>query len=116
VPIRRGRLPWVPADDAADWSGCIYQLCPQCGRFDAESWHSLTWSMPEARRFWQANPRMRYLPEREVEAGGLPAMVTGFESLAGGARLEVVTLRDSLQVVCIHGPRSGTGAGERPGG
>jgi hypothetical protein len=113
VPIRRGRLPWIPADAAADWSGCIYQLCPGCGQFDGEMWHSLTWSLPEARRFWQANPRMRYLPEREVEAGGLPAMVTGFESLTGSARLEVVTLRDSLQVVCIHGPGSGADD-ERP--
>jgi len=101
LPIRRG----APPDNQAPWPGdeSIYLWCARCGLHNVESWHSLTWSLPEARRFWRVNPRMRFLPEREVEAAGSPAIMTGFESLTGGARLEVVTLRDTYRVVRIDG-------------
>ena len=32
-------------------------------------------------RFWQVHPRLRTLPEREVEAAGRAAVVTSFESV-----------------------------------
>ena len=77
--------------------------CAACGVGDTETWHSLTWSLPEARAFWREYPRMRFLPAREVEFAGSPAVVTGFESLTAAARLEVVALRDTLEVVRING-------------
>jgi hypothetical protein len=48
------------------------------------------------------HPRIRTLPEREVEAAGVPALVTAFESMAGRARLEVVSARDSYAVLGIY--------------
>ncbi|CAA9256374.1 MAG: hypothetical protein AVDCRST_MAG93-1994, partial [uncultured Chloroflexia bacterium] len=84
LPILRGAPPWVPADRAI--SDSIYVWHPDCGGYDAESWHSLTWSLPEVRAFWGEHPRMRFIPERFVEAAGSPAVVTGFEDLAGSAR------------------------------
>jgi len=105
LPIRTG----APPDNQAPWAGDegIYLWCARCGLHNVETWHSLTWSLPEAQRFWRDNPRMRFLPEREVEAAGSPAIVTGFESLTGSARLEVVTLRDTYRVVRIDGAPRG---------
>lgn len=101
LPIRRGTPPWAPP--SAHWPDCIYIGCPRCNNYDRESWHSLTWSLPPTRQFWREHPRMRFLPTREIEATGSPAVVTGFECLASGARLEVVALRDSLRVLQVAG-------------
>ncbi len=101
LPLTRGTPPWVPLRYADPNS--IYLWHPGCGGADSETWHSLTWSLPEARRFWREHPRMRFLPEREIEAMGSPAVVTGFQSVTDGAKLEVVTLRDSLRVVSVNG-------------
>jgi RNA polymerase sigma-70 factor (ECF subfamily) len=101
LSIARGVPPWVPQQFANPES--IYLWHPECGGYDSETWHSLTWSLPAARAFWQENPRMRFLSEREIEFAGSPAVVTGFESLTNSARLEVVTLRDTLEVVRIDG-------------
>jgi len=110
IPIRRQR----PGDVPEDWRNeNIYLLCPRCGEpDDRETWHSLTWSLPEARRFWREHPRMRFLPAREIEVGGVPAVVTGFESLACAARLEVVTARDSVEVIRIDGAPGASAASD----
>lgn len=101
LPILRGAPPWVPPHLQNPDS--IYVWHPDCGGYDSESWHSLTWSLPEVRAFWAEHPRMRFIPERPVEAAGSPAIVTGFEDISGTARIEVVTLRDTLQVISIDG-------------
>ncbi|MCG8351451.1 MAG: sigma-70 family RNA polymerase sigma factor [Chloroflexales bacterium] len=63
----------------------------------------LTLHLPQVRQFWRAHPRMCALPEREIDLGGCAGIVTGFESLGGPARIEVVALRDSYEVLSIHG-------------
>ncbi len=107
LPIREGTPPAAPSGSALppEWTGadCIHLWCPRCGLHNVETWHSLTWSLPEARRFWRDNPRMRFLPGRELEVAGSPAVLTGFESLTGGARLEVVSLRDTYRVLSVDG-------------
>jgi RNA polymerase sigma-70 factor (ECF subfamily) len=105
LPVRRGTPPWVPPRYADPES--IYVRHAGCGGYDAETWYSLTLSLAEARRFWREHPRMRFLREREIEFAGSPAVVTGFESLDGAARLEVVSLRDTLEVVSIDGAAAG---------
>jgi hypothetical protein len=45
------------------------------------------------------------LPEREIEADGRPALVTGFESIVDAARLDIVIARDSLRLLGVHGLR-----------
>lgn len=110
LPIRWGVPPGpLPAGERWGFSGVesLYLWCPGCEVGDIETWHSLTLSLPEARRFWREHPRMRFLPGRAIDVEGHPAVLTGFESLTGGARLEVVSLRDTLQVVRIEGaPRA----------
>jgi hypothetical protein len=46
---------------------------------------------------------MRFLPEREIEVAGSPAVLTRFESLTASERLEIISLRDTYQVVSING-------------
>ena len=101
LPLRRGDPPWVPVRYRNTQS--IFIWCAKCEFGDSETWHSLTWSLPEARAFWREHPRMRFLPEREVEVAGSPAVVTGFESITGPARLDAVMLVDTLEVVLING-------------
>jgi hypothetical protein len=58
-------------------------------------------ALPEAQRFWREQRRIRVLPPREEEVGGRAALVTSFERLGGGARLDVVARRDTLAVVTV---------------
>lgn len=56
-------------------------------------------SSPEGRRFWQEHPRIRLTTHHELEAEGEPAVLTGFASTGGAARLDVVVSRASLRVI-----------------
>jgi hypothetical protein len=60
-------------------------------------------ALPAGKRFWRAHPRLRLLPERTVDADGRPALVSGFESAADGARLEVLFDAASFRVLAVHG-------------
>ena len=68
-----------------------------------ETWHSLTWSMPQVQRFWREHPRMRFRAIKLIEAEGSPAVATRFESLDSMAWIEVVALRDTCRVLRING-------------
>lgn len=78
--------------------------CPRCGRVLVHtSLAFLALGTPEGGRFWRAHLRLRTLPSREVEAGGGPAVVTGYESLTDGARFEAVFARDTFRLIGVHG-------------
>lgn len=83
----------------------LYLSCPSCGCRNIETWHSLTLSVPEARTFWRENPRMRFLPAREIEVEGRPAILTGFASLTGNARIEVVSSPETYKILRIDETR-----------
>lgn len=76
-----------------------------CGRCHCGTWNGQgvnLLALPESRSFWRAHPRMRFLPSRQIEAAGRPAIVAGFEAVAGRSRLEIVYARDTLDVIAIH--------------
>lgn len=100
-PLRLGMPAWIPSGELC--TEVIYVDCPRCARTDRETWQSLTWSVPEVRRFWQENPRLHYLGEREIDASGHPAVITGFASFDGAARIEVVSRRDTFEVLSVDG-------------
>jgi DNA-directed RNA polymerase specialized sigma24 family protein len=78
--------------------------CPHCGRVNAVGTvAAVALMLPESRAFEREHRRIRTLPGREVEAAGVPAIVSRFESVAGSARLEVVLARDTLEVIGVHG-------------
>jgi RNA polymerase sigma factor (sigma-70 family) len=77
--------------------------CPRCAMLDTSTaWH-LALDTPEAQRFWRRHPRMRALPVREVETEGRPALVSGFESTNGHARLVIVSDRQTYHVLRSYG-------------
>lgn len=73
--------------------------------FDA-ALSALTLWLPEGRRFWRTHPRIRTLPAREVEANGRPAIVSRFESLTGSAHYDVVSSRDTFELLGVYGAPS----------
>lgn len=108
---RRPRCPYCgePAPyrvSPTDSSGYrdLERLCPRCGPVAGPtSVGGIVTATPQGRRFWREHGRVRSLPQREVEAGGGPALVATLESVASHARLEVLFGRDTLDVIAIHG-------------
>jgi RNA polymerase sigma-70 factor (ECF subfamily) len=96
---------WLPDDllpDGAPPYG-IYLHCAKCDLFDGGSpWH-LGLDTPEAQRFWRRHPRMRALPTCEVETGGRPALVIGYENMTGGERLEIIADRMTYETLRVSG-------------
>lgn len=88
-----------------DHRGGGSMLSYYCNRCRRGTWNG-HWvnllGLPESRSFWRAHPRMRALPERQIEAAGRPAIVAGFEDAVGRARLEIVYARDTLDLLAIH--------------
>jgi hypothetical protein len=91
-------------DPHAGYAAGIAMGCARCRVGDnASLWH-LALDTPAAQRFWKQHPRMRALPPRTVDHAGRPALLGGFESLTGTARLDVLFDPGDLQVL-------GTGEG-----
>jgi RNA polymerase sigma-70 factor (ECF subfamily) len=77
----------------------IVTTCPRCGIIDCASpWH-LALDTVQAIHFWRRYPRMRALPVRTLDFAGRPALYTGFESSSDHARLDIITARDTLEVL-----------------
>jgi RNA polymerase sigma factor (sigma-70 family) len=100
LPVRKGVPAWAP--DWSDGADSIYFWCPTCMVCDRESLGSLALSLPEVRRFWREQPRMHQLPQREIEADGQPAVATGFESVTGRARIDVVVAQRTFDVIELY--------------
>lgn len=92
----------VDALTAAPLLHGVTLLCSSCrGENGASAWH-LALDTPEAVQFWRQHPRMRALPIREVAFDGRPALVTGFESRDRRSRLELVSARDTYEVLWLE--------------
>jgi len=81
----------------------VHARCDRCGLMTDVRLSNLVLYLPEVRRFWRDHPRLRTLPEREVEAGGRPALVLGFASVTDSTRLDVIVARDTYETLAIHG-------------
>jgi RNA polymerase sigma-70 factor (ECF subfamily) len=81
-------------------------LCARCGVGTVQTLRCLVLDLPAGRRFWRDEGRIRMLPERAIEYGGRAAVLGGLESLGGTARLEVVSARDTFEVLALRGPRT----------
>ena len=77
----------------------ISTTCSRCGIIDCASpWH-LALDTVQAIQFWRRHPRIRALPVRTLDFAGRPAIQTGFESGSDHARLDIITARDTLEVL-----------------
>jgi RNA polymerase sigma-70 factor (ECF subfamily) len=92
----------------------VQTCCPRCGPREAAAVGFLALADPAGRRFWRAHPRVRMLPEWEVEAGGVAALVSTYESVVDAARLEVVRARDGLTLLAVGGRGLPPDPGSRP--
>jgi hypothetical protein len=81
----------------------MHLRCDRCGCAHDLTLAGLALWSPAGRCFWRAHLRLRTLPEREVEAAGRAALVTSFESVTDGARLDVVSARDTYEILSVHG-------------
>ncbi|HEY7849557.1 MAG TPA: sigma-70 family RNA polymerase sigma factor, partial [Ktedonobacterales bacterium] len=95
---------WTPDTAPRDVPYGIFGVCPNCGTLDASTaWH-LTLDTTEAQRFWRRHPRMRALPMQRIERDNRVAIVTGFASADGEARLEIVS--DAASYALLHASAS----------
>jgi hypothetical protein len=95
----------IVADDALTLSGLRYTIqshCAACGFSSQSALLSITLSLPAGRRFWRDHPRVRTLPERDVEVDGRHAVVSSVESVTDGAGLDVVIAPDPYEIVSVH--------------
>ncbi len=96
------RMMEQPTPDVPDQRGIrpFSVLCARCEYPDNySSFDFLALGLPESQRFWREHSRIRTLPPREVEAQGRNALVLGYESMSGAARLDVVVARDAFEVL-----------------
>jgi RNA polymerase sigma factor (sigma-70 family) len=83
----------------------VYLRCEDCQWEEWTSLDGLVLALPAGQRFRRECERIHKLPQQEVETDGQVAIVTRFESITNRASLEVVTNRDTFQVLYINGRR-----------
>ena len=80
----------------------VYIWCEQCNASVSNAWSGLALCQPQGRVFWQKHPRLRALPEREVEIADAPAILTGFASVTNNATFEAAFNKQTFEVVYIQ--------------
>ncbi|MBV7338216.1 RNA polymerase sigma factor [Chloroflexi bacterium TSY] len=88
----------------ADRTNAIYVWCDKCDRRpSAESWYSLSNSLPQVNRFWKEHPRMLALPAQPLKFAGSSAIQMIYESVPDQAQIEVIFSTDTFEVMHIEG-------------
>lgn len=87
-----------------DERGCygISLHCHSCAFEDTNLLPHLTVDVTESQQFWRQHPRMLWLPAREINYAGQPALLSGFQSASDSARLDIVYQPDTLKILGIH--------------
>ena len=80
----------------------VFIQCDFCPYEEVNYLPHLTIDLPEAQQFWRQHARMLWLPEREIDYAGQPALLSGFQSAGDSARLDVVYQRETLKILGIH--------------
>jgi RNA polymerase sigma factor (sigma-70 family) len=104
---RCGRaIPYRPTTETSPGLPVMHYVRAWCDTCRDGGWNfGVSWQLlasSEGQRFRQEHPRFRFLPEREVEAGGVPAIVAGFASMTDSAELHAVFRRDSFECLRVH--------------
>lgn len=80
----------------------FHVTCPSCHRICDMGLSAYALWLPEGREFQKAHSRVHLLPEREVDADGVAAIVTTFESLSNGERYAVLSEKETLRTLRVH--------------
>lgn len=87
------------ASEGSEADGAYLRVyCAGCSATYTAGLSGLVLCHPTVQRFWRAYPRMSTLPDREIESDGRPAILTSFVSRDGGARLDVISDRETFAV------------------
>lgn len=92
----------------------VHGRCAACGCLADQGLHGLLLMTPKGREFWRVHPRIQTLPTRGIEVDGCAALLTRLESMTDNAALEIICLRDTFEVLAIHGPLPPTTASSGP--
>jgi hypothetical protein len=79
----------------------MYLRCDACGCGGSSSLRMFVQSSPAVRAFWERHPQMRTLPEREIEAAGVPAVLISFQSLITTAHMDVVVADETFECIDV---------------
>ncbi|MEV4263882.1 sigma-70 family RNA polymerase sigma factor [Kribbella sp. NPDC049584] len=91
VSFERGRSPVGTHTRRVD--------CPQCGFLMSSSLDAQALFSPEGMRFWKDHPRIRRSRYVEIEADGVPAVHTTYESVTSRARFDALLTCDEWRLV-----------------
>jgi RNA polymerase sigma factor (sigma-70 family) len=80
----------------------LYVTCAHCGETTSTAHAAIALCLPEGQHFWKTHPKMRLQPAAEINAAGSEALVSSFASLTDSARIDVVTTRDTVEVIGVH--------------
>jgi RNA polymerase sigma-70 factor (ECF subfamily) len=76
--------------------------CTACGTLATTARAAMALCMPEGREFWRRRPKIRFHSSPELETNGRAAVVSSLESLTDSARLDVITDRETYEVIAVH--------------
>jgi RNA polymerase sigma-70 factor (ECF subfamily) len=97
----RSPVPLAPADWGVDRVLGLFHRCQSCGAECSQPLAGLALATPAGRHFQQEHPRMRILPELEIEVDGFPAVVARFASLTNLDTLDVIFSYDSGRLLYV---------------
>jgi len=80
----------------------LYVTCENCGETTSTAHAVIALCLPEGQRFWKEHPKMRLQSIAEIDSAGSSAIVSSFASLLDSARFDVVTTRDTIEVIGVH--------------
>lgn len=96
--LREGELPFPYSGNGMG----VRIECHACGWMDANGVQYLALDLPDTQQFWKEHPRMRVLPERQVERDNRLVIVTRFASITDSAMLDVLTVAGTLQIASVE--------------
>jgi RNA polymerase sigma-70 factor (ECF subfamily) len=80
----------------------LYITCEHCGETTSTAHAAIALSLPEGQRFWKAHPKIHLQSATAIDSAGSSAIVSSFASLTDSARFDVVTTRDTVEVIGVH--------------
>ena len=80
----------------------LHITCDHCGETTSTAHAAIALCLPEGQRFWKAHSKIHLQSTAEIDAAGSRAIVSSFANLTGSARFDVVTTRDTIDVIGVH--------------
>lgn len=77
----------------------VYIVCASCHHEEINPLSHLTLDTAVGQQFWRKHPRMRWLPERQIEYANQPALLASFQSVTDAVRLNMIFQRETLQLL-----------------